>query len=247
MADPKIDSADSTDDRILGLFAKAWDAGAVKTRLAATVGNETAVELYKQLLTMNLQRFASSAYQRVVAYSPADENTKARFAEFMEQMTPAPQWDLIPQSDGGLGKRMSCFFEQQFAAHGSSSRVVLIGSDAVRLMSDVMEEAFDLLKSHDVVFGPSTDGGYYLVGLSGMSEHIFQDIDWSTEKVLEQSLAKCTTAGLSVGQLKPLTDVDTEVDLRQELAAIESADEEGLEVWLQKFLLRSKSILEGQS
>lgn len=236
MADLTTDSADSNDNRILGLFAKAWDAGSVKTRLAATLGDRVAAEIYQHLLAVNLLRFARSADFRVVAYSPVGDETKRRFEDFMSAMKPAPQWDLAPQSGGDLGTRMSSFFQQQFRSHANGARVVLIGSDALHLSCDMMDEAFELLESHDAVFGPSTDGGYYLVGLSLLNTGIFEGIDWSTERVLEQSLEKCESSGLSVAQLGPLTDIDTEEDLRQEVSKLQSMDPIGLEVGLQGFL-----------
>jgi glycosyltransferase A (GT-A) superfamily protein (DUF2064 family) len=110
-----------------------------------------------------------------------------------------------------------------------------------------MEEAFELLREHDVVFGPSTDGGYYLVGMSKANECIFEDIEWSTEKVLEQSLATCKAAGLEVALLKPLTDIDTEEDLKQEIEALQRVDDDNPEVWLQDFVTYSMNILEGKS
>ena len=236
VADRTTDSSVANSSRILGLFAKAWDAGKVKTRLAKTLGNEAAAEIYQSLLAVNLIGFAASGDQRVVAYSPADDATRDRFDSFISDLKPQPAWKLTAQSEGDLGTRMGSFFQQQFEIHGQGARVVLIGSDALGLTSRLMENAFELLSSHDVVYGPSTDGGYYLVGLSDMNVQVFQDIDWSTEKVLDQSLQKCESCGLSVAQLEPLTDIDNEDDLRQEIQALRSVDEQQLESFQQNFL-----------
>ena len=92
-------------------------------------------------------------------------------------------------------------------------------------MPQQMEQAFEQLKTHDVVLGPSTDGGYYLVGMSQLSTSIFDDVAWSTESVLQQSLARCEAAGCSVAQLEPLTDIDHEADLLQEVNYFVSADQ----------------------
>jgi len=131
---------------------------------------------------------------------------------------------LVPQVESGLGERMSCFFQQQFDSRPEASRIVLIGSDAPGLTIQLVDQAFEMLENHDVVYGPSTDGGYYLVGLSVMADSIFKGVQWSTEEVLQQSLAICTREGLSVAQLPALTDIDNEDDLNQELPLLDRSD-----------------------
>jgi rSAM/selenodomain-associated transferase 1 len=210
-------------DRVLGLFAKVWDAGKVKTRLAATLGDATAAHVYLEMRVLHLLRFANTSDQRAVVYSPATKQSRTRFEEMIGRLKPHPVWGLVPQVESDLGTRMSRFVEQQFAA--GAKRVVVIGSDAPQLTRDLVDEAFETLKNNDVVFGPSNDGGYYLVGLSKVAEQIFQGIDWSTEKVLQQSLAICESSGLSVAQLETLTDIDNEEDLMQELDLLESSND----------------------
>jgi rSAM/selenodomain-associated transferase 1 len=197
----------------LGLFAKLWDPGGVKTRLAKTLGDDAAAKIYFELLTFHLQRFAHSADSRWIAYSPDTEIAAGRFTELTGSLNPNAAWQLVPQVESDLGMRMSEFFRQRFDATEQVARIVVIGSDAPGLTTDIVDEAYNSLRNHDVVFGPSTDGGYYLIGLSVMEASIFKHIDWSTEKVLSQSLKKCEAAGLSVAQLEPLTDIDTEEDL----------------------------------
>jgi len=226
--------------RMLGLFAKVWDPGTVKTRLAKTLGNDKAAQIYFELLSLHLSRFADSADHRAVAYSPATKESETRFEELISQLNPRPNWSLVPQVESDLGTRMSRFFQQQFEASGNQVRVVVIGSDAPRLTCDIVDEAFELLATHDVVYGPSTDGGYYLVGLSKNSEEIFQGIDWSTEKVLEQSLGKCKANGLSVAQLPALTDIDHEEDLVREIQQLEQSKD----VFVDAFLSKVAPILE---
>lgn len=243
MTDRTTDSAVVNTSTIMGLFAKSWDPGTVKTRLAKTLGNDRAAEIYLELLTVNLGRFAQSADRRVVGYSPSNEDTLKRFESLLGAIKPRPAWNFVPQSEGDLGTRMSSFFQQQFEIHGAGSRVVLIGSDALRLMPRHIDQAFELLQDHDVVFGPSTDGGYYLVGMSVMNDRIFQDVAWSMETVLEQSLQRCESSGSSVAQLEPLTDIDNEGDLLQEMEAIKSGDD-NQEVWMQRFLENVNQILQ---
>ncbi len=211
--------------RVLGLFAKVWDPGCVKTRLAKTLGIDKAAQIYLELLVLHLQRFAHSTDRRIVVYSPATEGSETRFEELVHSLYLRGLWDFVPQVESDLGTRMSRFFQQQFDALGDSARIAVIGSDAPRLTRELVDEAFELLEGHDVVFGPSTDGGYYLVGLSTMAEGIFQGVDWSTEHVLEQSLAKCEEAGLSAALLPSLTDIDNEEDLVHEIQELEKSDD----------------------
>lgn len=210
------------ENQVLGLFAKVWDAGKVKTRLAKTLGDNAAAQIYFEMLVLHLLRFANTSDQRAVVYSPATEESRTRFEGLIGGLKPRPGWELVPQIESDLGTRISRFIEHQFEE--GAKRVVVIGSDAPQLTRDLVDEAFESLKSHDVVFGPSTDGGYYLVGLSMMAQQIFQGIDWSTEKVLQQSLAICESSGLSVAQLETLTDIDNEEDLMQELDVLQSSD-----------------------
>lgn len=232
--DSPVSNANSNaQSRILGIFAKAWDPGKVKTRLAKTLGDETAAELYFELLVLHLLRFGNVADARVVAYSPVSDETKDRFLKLTHSLKPRPEWDFVPQVESDLGARMSCFFQQQFDASDQKRRVVLIGSDAPRLSPEIVDEAFEFLTTCDVVFGPSPDGGYYLVGLSSMAESIFQGVDWSTEKVLEQSLAICEAEGLSSALLPELNDIDNEADLKQELELLGEEEDPFVKVFLE--------------
>ena len=238
MSDPIIDCPASdaptpAQTRVLGIFAKAWDQGKVKTRLAKTLGDNVAAEVYLRLLVLHLKRFAQAGELRSIAYSPATDQTRQRFADLIASHLPAATWRLEPQIESDLGTRMNGFFEHQFKASPDGARVVLIGSDAPRLTPQIVDTAFEFLKQHDVVLGPSTDGGYYLVGLSRSAEAIFQGIDWSTELVLQQTLSVCEQHGFSVAQLPALTDIDHEEDLSQELNLLDSSDDQLVQEFLQ--------------
>lgn len=228
--------------RILGIFAKAWDAGKVKTRLGKTLGNETAAQVYFQLLVFHLLRFGNVGDSRVLAYSPANDETRDRFSRLGLSLKPRPEWDFIPQVEGDLGTRMTGFFQQQLDSSDQKCRVILIGSDTPRLSAEIVNEAFELLADHDVVFGPSNDGGYYLVGMGTMAEAIFQDVDWSTDRVLQQSLAICKNEGLSFATLPELNDIDNEDDLKQELKLL-GAEED---VLTEKFVQDVSSLVAGK-
>jgi len=213
-------SATKSTNRTLGIFAKFWEPGRVKTRLAKTIGHDAASSAYQCLLGYHIRRFSGFDSQSVIVYSPDTPPSLASFEDFTHVQCEAPGWDLIPQSEGDLGVRMATFFQQRFDL--GDQKIVVIGSDAPQLSESVIENAFSMLDDHEVVFGPSTDGGYYLVGLSRFAPEIFTGIDWSTESVLPQSTAQCEQSGYRCGLLEPLTDIDEGKDLAavmQSLAA----------------------------
>ena len=128
---------------------------------------------------------------------------------------------LEPQSEGDLGDRMRNFFAGQFQNALSAERktkVVVIGADCPQLSVTEIQTAFDKLDAHDVVIGPSTDGGYYLLGMQGGLAEVFDDIDWSTSNVLPQTTQRLDQQNKSYALLSAKTDVDDETALRQMLA-----------------------------
>ena len=198
----------------LGLFAKFWEPGRVKTRLAATLGNQLACELYEIFLFHLLDSIAPVSDHTTVVFSPPD-----READFRAAI--ALNWMLEPQSEGDLGDRMRNFFAGQFSSASSAQRktkVVVIGADCPQLSVTEIQTAFDELDKNDVVIGPSTDGGYYLLGMQGSLAEVFDDIDWSTSKVLPQTTQRLDQQNKSYALLSAKTDVDDETALRQMLA-----------------------------
>jgi rSAM/selenodomain-associated transferase 1 len=188
---------------LLGIFAKHWTPGRVKTRLASNVGERLAAEIHREFVQTLLMRFESVADCRVLAFDPpASEH------EF--QSSAGPAWEVRAQGAGDLGVRMAEFFEAGLAR---AQRVVLIGSDSPDLPVSYVAEAFEVLGSADVVLGPASDGGYYLVGAAGPVPPIFSDIPWSTAYVWPQTIAQLSQAGLRWHALSQWYDVDTEDDL----------------------------------
>ena len=197
-----------------GLFAKYWEPGRVKTRLAATLGNQLACELYEIFLFHLLDSIAPVSDHTTVVFSPP--NREADFRAAIPQ-----NWMLEPQSEGDLGDRMRNFFAGQFQNALSAERktkVVVIGADCPQLSVTEIQTAFDKLDAHDVVIGPSTDGGYYLLGMQGGLAEVFDDIDWSTSNVLPQTTQRLDQQNKSYALLSAKTDVDDETALRQMLA-----------------------------
>ncbi len=201
-----------------GMFAKHWTPGTVKTRLAVSIGEELATEFHRVCVTTILDRFASLGDRRVVGFSPPDREEAFRAVA-------SEAWTVKAQVAGDLGARMAAWFEEAFVA--GATRVVLIGSDSPNLPAAFIQSAFDALSSHDVVLGPSDDGGYYLVGMSKMVSELFVDVDWGSEQVWEQSIGRLDQAGASFHQLDEWYDVDQLPDLQR--LSEHLADEDGFE------------------
>jgi rSAM/selenodomain-associated transferase 1 len=159
---------------LLGIFAKHWQPGEVKTRLAASIGPEAAARLHRVFVETLLQRMAGVAGKCVLAYWPSERHgefaalvREAAYPFALLDPSAAPlasPWQLVPQSPGDLGARMEHFFQASFAS--GADRVVIIGSDSPTLPIEYVRQAFDELRRSDVVLGPSDDGGYYLLGLA---------------------------------------------------------------------------------
>jgi rSAM/selenodomain-associated transferase 1 len=204
--------------RVLGMFAKQPTPGTVKTRLAAETSPQWAAQVAEACLLDTLDKLAGITAQRVLAFAPV--HAAAYFAEAARG-----RFELVPQVEGDLGQRMSAFFTQQLAA--GADRVVLTGADSPSLPAEFIEQAFAKLEHADVVLGPATDGGYYLVGLGRRLPPIFDGIPWSSERVLAETVARLACQSWQLALLPPWYDVDTLNDwhvLQGHLAALERAE-----------------------
>lgn len=204
--------------RQFGMFAKYWQPGSVKTRLAATIGDLAASRLYREFVQCLVERFQQIGDCRILAFAPPDAR-----AEF-HALVPA-SWELQPQCAGDLGTRMQHYFGQ--ALEAGRRQVLLIGSDSPTLPKVVVRQAFEALDQHQAVLGPTADGGYYLVGISGTVPPIFEGIDWSTDSVWQQTVDRLRAAGVTYAELPEWYDVDQAADLqtlRAELATPRCAD-----------------------
>jgi rSAM/selenodomain-associated transferase 1 len=191
--------------RQLGMFAKYWRAGAVKTRLATAIGDQRASEIYHALLNALARRLRSAGDHRVIVYTP--QTHRSEFASLA-----GGDWSLKPQAAGDLGWRMSQFFASALASRGGS--VVLVGSDSPTLPLEYVDRAFELLREVPVVLGPARDGGYYLIGMSRHIPCMFADIAWSSSQVWEQTVSRLRGAGCPFAALPLWYDVDNLDDLR---------------------------------
>jgi rSAM/selenodomain-associated transferase 1 len=193
-------------DRTLVVFVKEPRPGAVKTRLAAALGPETAAELYRALAESVLEATTPvpGEYERLVFFDPPEARRALR--EWL------PGVSLRAQAEGDLGERMADAFVRAFGR--GARRVVIVGSDVPGVSRETALRALAALDAADLVLGPAEDGGYYLIALREPHPELVRGVDWGTSAVLAQTLERATSARLGVRQLEPLHDVDTLADLR---------------------------------
>ncbi len=203
--------------RSLIVFAKLPRAGEVKTRLGQSIGMKEAAEVYKRFaehaftLADELQSGGVSVY---VFYAPGAS------AEEIRSWVGRP-FTFIQQEGATLGERMKSAFERTI--QDGFEQTVIIGTDVPELDAPVIHSAFQSLFSSDVILGPSTDGGYYLLGMKPPAKNMFEGIDWSTEYVFQQTIDKVKTLHLSFATLGELADVDTIEDYKSYVARRDSA------------------------
>ena len=197
-----------TGDELVIVFAKPAVPGAVKTRLIPPFTAEQAAEFHLAALD-DVLALVRRAVARVELHVAGDADTAAEFERRYAELP------IRPQAPGDLGTRLIDSFDE--ALRGASARTVIIGSDHPTLPVEYLVQAFDALRSADGVFGPSRDGGYYLVGLRRDSwpqaRAVFHEIPWSTPRVLETSLAHVASLGLDFRLLPEWYDVDRPSDL----------------------------------
>jgi len=203
--------------KALILFAKRPVPGRVKTRLSPPLSPEEAAEFYRCMLADILAKTARlDGVERFLYYEP-DPEAASFFARF------APGLSSVPQQGADLGERMATAFGELFAA--GFEEIAIIGTDLPDLPVTFIKEAFRQLATDgtDAVFGPSEDGGYYLLAMRELHGRLFGDIPWSSGEVLELSLEQGKRAGLGIALLPVWHDVDTAADLlRPELLGLEN-------------------------
>ena len=191
----------------LAIFAKAPVAGQVKTRLCPPLTPEQAADLCRCFLLDTVERMCGlEAVQVFLAITPADSQPLFR------SLLPFPV-RYQPQRGASLGERQMNTLHDLLAA--GFSRAVLIGSDIPSLPVAHVQAAFRRLEDPgcDAVFGPSRDGGYYLVGVREVHRPLFENIAWSTPQVLQQTLEQARKHGYRVALVPSWYDVDTPQDL----------------------------------
>lgn len=189
------------EERHLIIFVKNPVLGNVKTRLAAGIGNEKALEVYMQLMSMTQTVATNVACTRHVFYSHEIENDIWDDDKFNKHV----------QEGTDLGERMKNAFETVFAL--GAKKAVIIGSDCPQLKTSIVDESFQILDQKDVAIGPAKDGGYYLLGMKKLHPEFFENKEWSTDTVFEDTVLDCLEKRLIYGRLETLSDLDTIYDL----------------------------------
>ena len=188
-------------DRLI-IFLRNPELGEVKTRLAQSVGDTKALEVYQKLLTHTMDVTNQWNGKKVLYFTktvlPGDK-TKYKFSK-------------KTQTDGDLGHKMKDAIEAELKKH---DKVCVIGTDCPELSKEILDEAFEALDLMDVVVGPAIDGGYYLIGMKKVIPELFEDVEWGTSNVMNATLNQLTRLGLDFHLLEELSDVDTEQDWKK--------------------------------
>jgi len=188
--------------QLLLIFAKNIVLGKVKTRLAKTEGDSFAFNVYRRLVEITEQESLKVKETDIHVYF-SDVIIQAKW----------PNEEKYVQHGVDLGERMKNAFKNGFDL--GYERVIGIGTDLPDLNAALMQQGLNTLKSTDTVFGPSEDGGYYLIGMNKMITEIFENKPWSTDQLLKITVEELENLGYSVNLLKTLNDVDTMEDLKK--------------------------------
>ena len=179
------------------VFIKNPEMGKVKTRLAASVGDEQAMNIYMRLVE----------HTREVLLGVEDVS---RYVYYSSYIDIEDEWsneifNKKIQTSGDLGDKIKAAFTEVFQ---SSDRVIIIGSDCAQLNSSHIDDAIKSLEDNNVAIGPTYDGGYYLLGMDGLYTDLLEDIEWSTDTVKEVTVQKAIKAELTVAEIDLLSDID---------------------------------------
>lgn len=215
-------------DCTLVVMAKAPRPGMVKTRLAHSLPIDAVTELYRCLLDDTLTLARSLDTVDVVIMCPGSD---------LEELTrlAGEEVSIVAQEGNGLAAGLTSVFAH-FAALGRQ-RVVAFNSDSPHLPASVLNSAFDALTRHDVIIGPTNDGGYYLVGTKASYPGLFDGDGMGTQSALETLLARAHALQLSVGFTEHFYDIDLESDLARLAAELRLAPDRAprTAVWLKQW------------
>ena len=189
----------------LYVAAKAPRKGEAKTRLGHAIGHEAAIGLYRAFLRDLAARFEGAPFPVGWYVTPPDA-----WPEISPLVNGHRDTRVLFQGPGDWTERQGDLFRE--AARRGEDRTVLIGSDSPQLEIEVVQTAFRKLEHHDLVFGPTHDGGYYLIGMRGWHD-VLREIPMSTNTVLDDIIVQADRDGLSVGCVEPTFDVDEAEDL----------------------------------
>jgi len=220
----------SGSDRVLVIMAKAPRPGTVKTRLTPGLSPETVTIFYRCLLddTLALARSLGDVDVAIMCPEP-DVNELAQLA--------GKEVSVVAQKGEGLAAGLTSVFAH--FAEGHQRRTIAFNSDSPHLPSSVLEDAFTTLAKHDLVVGPTDDGGYYLVGAKASHPALFASDGMGTNSALERLLSRARALELSVGFAEPFYDIDVADDLTRLAAELRLAPEKAPRAaqWLREWEL----------
>ena len=189
------------------VFSRYPVPGEVKTRLIPALGSAGAADFHRRLTEKTLATaLAYATEHHAVLELHFQGGSKALMRRWL-----GPDISYIRQHKGNLGERMRIALEQAFRQ--GARRVLLVGTDIPEMKAHHFGQAFHHLDEKDLVLGPSTDGGYWLIG-ARQPVNVFEDITWGADTVLEETMARADEQDLTYGLLELLTDIDTPEDLK---------------------------------
>jgi rSAM/selenodomain-associated transferase 1 len=194
----------SGSERVLVIMAKAPRIGAVKTRLTPRLSPEAVTDFYRCLLDDTLTLAKSLIDVKVAIMCPDSDVSEMRQWAFK-------QADVVAQTGEGLASALTSVFAHFADDH--QRRIIAFNSDSPHLPRSVLEDAFEALAAHDMVVGPTHDGGYYLVGAKTSHRTLFEGDGMGTSSALEKLLYRARTLQLSMGFAPPFYDIDVADDL----------------------------------
>lgn len=200
-------------DRILVIMAKAPKPGMVKTRLTACLPTPAVVELYRCLLDDTIALARSLRGLKAVIMCPGSD-----VRELSRAARNGPR--VVAQTGEGLAAGLTSVFAR-FAA--GRRRIIAFNSDSPHLPASTLRAAFEALATHDLVVGPTYDGGYYLVGATASHPGLFTGSAMGTKNALEALQARAQALRLSVCLIEPFYDIDVAADLSRLSAELQLA------------------------
>ncbi|MBD3298338.1 MAG: DUF2064 domain-containing protein [candidate division Zixibacteria bacterium] len=188
------------------IFGKYPEPGRVKTRLAASIGVDNAAQIAAQLLELTIQRLSplmSDGIDVILYIDPPEREPdfRNRFGDDL---------NIRSQPAGDLTARLTAAYE-----YDRSADIIVVGSDCPGITSNLARDAFAQITDRQMVFGPTDDGGFYLMGARGLPDGFFRNIRWSSEVTLSELEQRAEDRGFRLVRLPRLFDVDTHSDLQQ--------------------------------
>ncbi len=203
------------------LMFKAPLLGQVKTRLARTVGDDAALDIYRWMGLRQLKAI-SEEWEVEARFAPDTEERAMR-----DWLGGRPSF--IPQGVGDLGARMDRAVKDRYRTSGSG-KTILLGADCLQIDDAYLREAESILDDAEIAIGPAADGGYTLLGLNGVESALFNEIPWGGREVLSETLVRIQDADRSYRLLPELSDVDDWATLVSQKALVDES------VWERKGL-----------